>query len=89
MDLKLTSEGKELHSFGHVLYLQSGGSLPPDHKCNMNTSVMQTWFKLDNYEWFRPYGGFGQFQVLTMLDVCNSEYQFVSLIQLLSAQKGE
>lgn len=89
MNLQNTSEGKELHAYGHILYIRGGGSLPPDSKCNMNTSVCITWYRLDDYEWFKPYGGFGTLQVLRMLEKCKNEYQFVSLIELLSAKKGE
>ncbi len=81
MDKYLVSE-----KFGHKIYFGYGSSTGYPGYHGMQTSDVQDWWKLDDFYWFRPYGDFRRRQILDMIDICRSEFQLISLFELLSAK---
>ena len=80
----------EFEVFGHIIHIGGGSSTHhPEKKGGMSTSDMKMWYKLDNFDWFQPYGGFRMTQIMQMINVCNNEHQLISLMELLSAKKQE
>lgn len=76
---------KTIYRYDHKITFGFGSSSGnPEYK-GMQTCDIKLWVKFDNLEWFKPYGRFKQEQILTMIDICDNEYQLISLFKLLSA----
>ena len=72
-----------------IKFSHGSSSRSPDEKGKggVVTSDITLWVKFCNHDWFKPYGGFYQDQIQSMIDICHNDLQIVSLMELLSANK--
>lgn len=60
----------------------------PGKKGGMQTADGgKVWCKWKNHNWFRPYADWSREQIISMIKICDSDYQIESLIELLSAER--
>ncbi len=60
----------------------------PNVKVSIETCDIVLWCRFLDGNWFRPYGGFSQTQIMDMINIMATDLQVVSLMELLSAKKN-
>lgn len=75
-----------LEKFNHKIYFGFGSSTGDPEYYGMQTADIQEWWKLDNLDWFKPYGDFRKRQILDIINICKNEFQLISLFELLSSK---
>lgn len=56
----------------------------PERKGGITTCDIKLWCKFLERDWFVPYGNFTMGQIEDMLQICSSDDQVISLIEMLS-----
>ena len=76
-----------IEKFGHKLHFGIGSSTGHPEFKGMQTCDIREWWKLDDFNWFKPYGGFRKDQIINMIEICRNESQLICLFELLSADR--
>jgi hypothetical protein len=60
----------------------------PGYKGLQTADGGKVWCKWKNFDWFRPYSNWSKEQIISMIKICDCDYQVESLFELLSAERS-
>jgi len=73
----------EVEKFGHKIKMSFGSSTGEPGFKGMQTSDIREWISFCD-KWFIPHANFRWKQIKLMVDICLSEHQLFSLMNMLS-----